>query len=380
MANWSVTNTFSNSTTADATQVNTNFTDLISCSSDGTKDMSINALTCAGTVTLNGNVTLGNASGDDVTITGSLASTIAIKTNATYNIGSATLGLASVYLGSAGGLSTRLVGGATGSSWTLTFPTTAGSAKYIIETDGSGTTSFTSRTKLNRNAKSADYTIVNTDDYVPVDASGAARAITLLAASDTTGKKYIIQKTDSSTNAVTITRAGSDTINGATSTTLNTQYEMVEIISDGTSAWYITNRTYPMSWNTFTAAYTNGGTATYTTTFAFWRRVGDCMHVVVKVALTAGGSGGGFWSLTLPDSKTINSSVITSADSNVGYYVRYSSVAGAYNRQNMVKPLAGNTGVSFILDNTSNPITGADLINTDYFMINFTVPITGWSA
>lgn len=142
MAAISVTYTFANSTVADATQVNQNFTDIVNGTSDGTKDFSIGALTAAGTATLNGHVTLGSASNDDLTINASLASSIPIKTNNSYDIGSATLGLAGVYLGSAGGLTTRLIGGATGSSWSLTFPTTDGAARERLETNGSGVTSW----------------------------------------------------------------------------------------------------------------------------------------------------------------------------------------------------------------------------------------------
>lgn len=70
MAFISVSNTFSNGTTADATQVNTNFSDIIAGLSDGTKDISISALTVAGTATLNGNMVFGNAAGDTITVTG----------------------------------------------------------------------------------------------------------------------------------------------------------------------------------------------------------------------------------------------------------------------------------------------------------------------
>jgi hypothetical protein len=61
MAAPSVTYTFSNSTTADATEVNTNFTDIINGITDGTKDLTINLLTVNGAASFNGNVTLGNA-------------------------------------------------------------------------------------------------------------------------------------------------------------------------------------------------------------------------------------------------------------------------------------------------------------------------------
>ncbi len=67
MAAPSYTYTLTNGTTADASQVQQNFTDIRNGVTDSTKDLSISALTCAGSVTFNGNVTLGNASGDDIT-------------------------------------------------------------------------------------------------------------------------------------------------------------------------------------------------------------------------------------------------------------------------------------------------------------------------
>lgn len=86
----SVTYTFSNATTADATQVNTNFSDLVSGLTDGTKDLTISALTAGGTSTLNGNVNLGNATGDDITITGRIAADIDPKTASATDLGDAT--------------------------------------------------------------------------------------------------------------------------------------------------------------------------------------------------------------------------------------------------------------------------------------------------
>lgn len=102
MASPSYTYTLANSTTADASQVMQDFNDILNGVTDGTKDLSISALTCAGTATLNGHVNLGNSSADDLTITASLASTLAIKTNNTYDIGSSTLGLRKLYLGNGG--------------------------------------------------------------------------------------------------------------------------------------------------------------------------------------------------------------------------------------------------------------------------------------
>lgn len=148
MAAISVTYTFVNSTTADAAQVNQNFTDIINGTSDGTKDFTINAITAAGTSTLNGNVVLGLSTAKDVTITGSLAASINIKTNNSFDIGSSTLGLASVYLGTAGAFTTRLVSGAT-ASWTMTLPVTAGTNLQVLQTNGSGVTSWSTPQREN---------------------------------------------------------------------------------------------------------------------------------------------------------------------------------------------------------------------------------------
>lgn len=135
MASPAVTYTFTNSTVADADEVNTNFADIINSLTDGTKDLSISALTAAGSATFNGNITLGNASSDDITVTGSLASSIPIKTTNSYDIGSSTLGLAGIYFGNAGGSTTiRVVSSSSvSSSATYTIPDVGASGTFVLE-------------------------------------------------------------------------------------------------------------------------------------------------------------------------------------------------------------------------------------------------------
>lgn len=140
MAFFSVTYTFVNGTQLDATQVNTNFQDIVDATSDGTSDFNISGLTMAGALLVNGNITLGNATSDDVTIGGSIAASIPIKTNASFNFGGSTTGLASVYLGNST-FTTRLLAGAT-SSWSMTLPIDAGSLGASLITNGSGVTSW----------------------------------------------------------------------------------------------------------------------------------------------------------------------------------------------------------------------------------------------
>lgn len=142
MAAPSLTYTLTNGSTADASQVMENLNNLLAGYTDGTKDLSFSALTCAGTATLNGHVNLGNSSSDDLTITASLASTLAIKTTNSYDIGSSTKGLAGVYLG-ANSQTVRIVGsGSMSATWTMTLPVDDGTTDQWFITNGSGVTSW----------------------------------------------------------------------------------------------------------------------------------------------------------------------------------------------------------------------------------------------
>jgi hypothetical protein len=133
MANPSYTYTLTNGTTADASQVMQNFNDILNGVTDGTKDLSISALTVAGTATFNGNVNVGNASADDLTITASLASTVAIKTNNSYDIGSATLGLRKLYLGNGGaGATCDIVSASHATTREYTVPDCGAAASFLM--------------------------------------------------------------------------------------------------------------------------------------------------------------------------------------------------------------------------------------------------------
>lgn len=131
MAFPSYTYTFSNGTTADASQVSQNFTDILNGVSDTTKDLSISALTAGGAATLNGNVTLGNGSAKTLTVNASLSSSIPIGTNTTYDLGSATLGIRTVYIGGTSTFTTALTSAAT-ASYTLNLPTGAGTTGQAL--------------------------------------------------------------------------------------------------------------------------------------------------------------------------------------------------------------------------------------------------------
>ena len=87
-------------------------------------------------------------------------------------------------------------------------------------------------------AKSANYTLTASDNggVIPVDATAAARTITLLAAA-TAGDGYtcVVKKDDSSANTVTISGG---TINGSATFVLRLEGQSVALICDGTE-WHI---------------------------------------------------------------------------------------------------------------------------------------------
>lgn len=373
MAAPSVTYTFTNATTADATQVNQNFTDIINGITDGTKTLTMGALVVStgGATTLGGAVTLGNSSSNDLTFNGSIASTIPIKTNATYNIGSATLGLLGIYLGGASTKTVRLLSPAVTNTWTLTLPvdvpSTAG--RFLTSTTG-GAASW-----LNTDSFVASQTTTytaSTETVIPCDATSAGFTVALPAAASNIGKKYIIVKTDSTFNAVTIDGNASETINGATTRTLNTQYEAVQIVCDGAN-WYLTN------------AYTNGAFTSYTPTFtglgtvtnnvSFWRRLADSIEIIGRT--TAGTAAASTASLTLPTGLSIDTAK-TSASLN--FVAGNGFVATTTPLAINVITSPGTSTTILYLTRGSSLMNGSTLLgNSEIVQFSIKVPISGWN-
>lgn len=80
---------------------------------------------------------------------------------------------------------------------------------------------------------SASDTALDADTVITVNATGGARTITLPTAVGVQGKIYVIKKTDSSSNTVTVDGDGAETIDGETTFSLKKQWVSVMIQSDG---------------------------------------------------------------------------------------------------------------------------------------------------
>ena len=90
-------------------------------------------------------------------------------------------------------------------------------------------------------SKTGAYTATSTDEVISADATSAAFQITLPTASGRTGQTYTIKRINSGANAVTIGTTSSQTIDGASTYSLSTQYKYVTIVSNGSNWLIISN-------------------------------------------------------------------------------------------------------------------------------------------
>lgn len=81
-------------------------------------------------------------------------------------------------------------------------------------------------------------TVTRTNSFYAADASGGAITYNLMAATGS-GIQLYFKKIDSSANAVTIDGSGSETIDGATTYVLYSQYDSISIIDAASGVWYI---------------------------------------------------------------------------------------------------------------------------------------------
>lgn len=89
------------------------------------------------------------------------------------------------------------------------------------------------------------YTVKNDDKagVIQVSTGSTTVNVTLPSAASNKGRILTIYKTDAGSGKITVTRAGSDTINGYTSTDIGTgavnQYDYLTLVSNGASQWNV---------------------------------------------------------------------------------------------------------------------------------------------
>jgi len=87
-------------------------------------------------------------------------------------------------------------------------------------------------------SETATFSVAHPGTYL-VDATSGAVTANLPAASGAEGWVVVLKKTDASGNAVTADGDGSETIDGATTKALASQYDFVRLVCDGTEWWIV---------------------------------------------------------------------------------------------------------------------------------------------
>ena len=94
-------------------------------------------------------------------------------------------------------------------------------------------TAWTTTNTMAVSTKTANYTGLYSDDVILGNATSGAITITLPTAVGNTGEVFHIKKIDSSVNAVTIATTSSQTIDGALTQPILTQYQNITVVSNG---------------------------------------------------------------------------------------------------------------------------------------------------
>ena len=82
-------------------------------------------------------------------------------------------------------------------------------------------------------------TVTLDDSLVCADATSAAFAVTLPTARIASGRTFQIKRINAGANAVTVTAAGTNTIDGSATYSLAVQYQSVTVQSDGATWWIV---------------------------------------------------------------------------------------------------------------------------------------------
>lgn len=225
-------------------------------------------------------------------------------------------------------------------------------------------------------AKTTTYTSSNSDDFIPVDASGGSFTVNLFTAVGNSGKVLRIKRIDQTlANAVTIDANGTQTIDGALTVALATQYEEYELTSDGAN-WYVSAHVVPSAFVSYTPTFTGFGTAA-SVEFA-WKRIGDSIRILGKFA--SGTSTATEARISLPSGLTSGGSTPIPSIRACGTGGRSSNAANG----NLVLIEQSVTYVTISTFNAASSISkqnGSSLLNAGETMsIYCDVPIAGWGG
>lgn len=236
-------------------------------------------------------------------------------------------------------------------------------------------------------SKTTTYTATTADDVILASTSGGAWTLTLYAASGNSGKVLRIVKTTNDFSVLTIDGNASETINGSTTTTINTQYESLTIICDG-SNWHILDRRIPSATNTYTPTIkgsTSDPTVGYSRQAGYWKREGDSILIKVQIIISSYSGGSGQLYISMPSGLTIDNTKTTdstSTEGSLGGGIFYDSSATTnYAIGVLADTSVGSSTGFYIALNGTNTILGiTEVATSDQIGLWAKFPITNWKG
>lgn len=240
-------------------------------------------------------------------------------------------------------------------------------------------------------SKTANYTATTDDDFIPCNATSGAFTVTLYAASGNAGRRITIKKTDSTFNNVTIDANASETIDGATTRRLCTQFEELVLVCDG-SNWFIENRIIPSIWTTYTTtlSHSSGGITNNTNSFRY-RRIGDSIEIMGTIAFSAASAAFTGLFATIPSGLTIDSGKMTTATNfiqPIGQVNFLDSGVATYRGDVLYVASSGGLEIQYNISSTAN-VTGGTTTNAAPFtygasdaigITTHRIPVTNWEG
>lgn len=124
---------------------------------------------------------------------------------------------------------------------------------------------------LNTSNKTNNYVIIESDDYISINASSVNIILTLPSAIGLSGKILYLKKIDNTTNIVTINTNGSETIDNTSSYLLSSQWDSIVIISNGTNWNHLVPRLIQIDYGL--TGILNGVNTNFTTSKSFYNQM-----------------------------------------------------------------------------------------------------------
>ncbi len=164
----------------------------------------------------------------------------------------------------------------------------------------------------------------------PLSSAGGAFTLMLPPAAYWRGQVLSYMKTNAEMTAITIDGFSTETINGDLTTKLISQYEAVDLMSDGTNI-FIMKRYIPEKWtlttSTVTATVTPGVKPTTPTYDSFrWRRVGSSIDMewdYKQTSASGASSGSGTYILNFPTGLTASTTAHPAQGATVSRHVGF---------------------------------------------------------